>query len=284
MTIDADIVLSGGGSRVAALLAEKLGDQARCITRRPTGHPGDLMVDDYEAIPLEWFAGRRCVVQCIGTSSGTQATLDRVNVDIPLAIGRAARAAGAQHIIHISSFSVYGRARAIHATTAPAPVSDYGRSKLRAENALLALANDDFQVTILRLPLVYGGRSKLQQLVRLWSRVRVMPVPAADVRRAMIGVDLSAEVILQLIDRPCTGILSAADPRPFTYADAARARPERLYRLPLPPALTKLVERFAPQVGDRMFADSTLADADNIAVTLGLPSRLYRDIAAVDLS
>lgn len=279
---DAEILLIGGGSRIAGLLARRLGARAVCVTRRPTGHPGDLIVNDYDAIPPQWFAGRRCVVQCVGTSSGDAAMMERVNARLPIAIARAARVAGVADMIHISSFSVYGRARLIQAATLSAPTGTYGRSKLAADTALLALADDRFRVAVLRLPLVYGGRTpgKLEQLIRLWSRIRLLPVPAADVARAMISIDLSAQVVAHLIDHPRSGVVLAADPRPFTYADAAAAR-SGLYRLPLPAAVTRSVERLAPGTGNRLFADSILADTDNIAVTLGLSSRLYRDIAAV---
>lgn len=286
MSVDAEILLIGGGSRVAGVLAKALGSRARCVTRRPTGHPGDLIVGDYASIPSEWFEGVHCVIQCVGTSSGDEAMLEHINADLPSAIAGAARAAGVRHMVHISSFSVYGRARWINATTPSSPISAYGRSKLKADCALLALADDSFMVTILRLPLVYGGRSrgKLEQLLGLWSRVRILPVPANDVRRAMIGVDLSAEVILRLIDTPHPGVVLAADPCPFTYADTARVRPRRLYRLPLPSVVTRLIKRIAPSIGDRLFADSSLAEADNIAIMFELSSRLYRDIASIDPS
>lgn len=288
MDQNAEILLIGGGSRIAQLLAQRLGTRAACVSRRPTSRPGELIVEDYDAIPPSWFVGRRCVVQCVGTSVGDQETMERVNTRLPIAIAQAARSAGVADMVHVSSFSVYGRVRAIDSTTATTPVDVYGRSKLEADRALLALANDRFRVSVLRLPLVYGGRvsGKLEQLIRLWSRIRLLPVPAADVTRAMISIDLSADVIARLIDKPDCGlpdgpgrVILAADPRPFTYAEAARAV-GGLYRLPLPMALTRGVERMAPGIGNRLFADSILADADNVAVTLGFSSRLYRDIAA----
>ncbi|MDR6151867.1 nucleoside-diphosphate-sugar epimerase [Sphingomonas sp. SORGH_AS742] len=185
-------------------------------------------------------------------------------------------------MIHISSFSVYGGARTIDRTTAERPTGDYGRSKLAADRALRDLATPDFDVTLLRLPLVYGGRTrgKLEQLIGLWSRLGILPVPAADVRRAMIGVDLSAQVVLQLIDAPETHVVLAADPSPFTYSGVVQVRPG-LRRLPLGQAVTRLVERLAPGIGSRLFADSALADRDNAAIRYGLSSRLYRDIAAI---
>ncbi|MDG5973019.1 NAD-dependent epimerase/dehydratase family protein (plasmid) [Sphingomonas paucimobilis] len=282
MRPNAEILVIGGGSRIAALLADHLGDRAACVTRRPTGRDDDILVADYADVPPTCFAGRRCVVNCVGTSEGDAATLEQVNVTTPLAIARAARDAGVRHMIHISSFSVYGGARTIDRTTAERPTGDYGRSKLAADRALRDLATPDFDVTLLRLPLVYGGRTrgKLEQLIGLWSRLGILPVPAADVRRAMIGVDLSAQVVLQLIDAPETHVVLAADPSPFTYSGVVQVRPG-LRRLPLGQAVTRLVERLAPGIGSRLFADSALADRDNAAIRYGLSSRLYRDIAAI---
>lgn len=286
-----DILLIGGGSRIAGALSTALGKRACCVVRRITGQPREQVVADYATIPPEWFEKAHCVVQCVGTSNGSHAMLNRVNADLPVAIAHAARERGVKHFLHISSFSVYGRARVITAATPLAPNSPYGHSKLKADQALLELANNDFRVTILRLPLIYGGRTrgKLEQLIALWLHLRVLPVPAADVRRAMIGVDLTAHVILHLLDAMQDGtaqggVVLAADPRPFTYVDAARAHTRRLYRLPLPTLLTKLAERVAPGVSERLFADSILPDTDNVAVAFGLPSRLYCDIAAVEPS
>lgn len=209
----------------------------------------------------------------------------RVNAGVARDIALAAKGAGVPNMIHISSFSVYGPARLIERRTPPAPVSDYGRSKLTGDAAVLELADTHFGVTLLRLPLIYSEESlgKLGQLLRLWREARILPVPSNDVSRAMISVDMSAAVLTRLAAEPRSGVVFAADPRPFTYADAMRARPELLYRLPLPRLVTDFFERVVPGIASKVFADSHLADADNLAVEYGLASQLYRDIAAAEL-
>jgi len=278
------ILVVGGGSRIARALGAKLGTEVTFVSRRSTRHPVGLQVGAYDDIPASAFDGVRCVVNCVGISTGSGDALVAVNVDVPRQIAAAAKAADVPHMIHVSSFSVYGPARRIDRETSPSPASDYGRSKLAGDTALLKLADDRFAVTILRLPLIYGTDSlgKLGQLLRLWRRVRLLPVPSADVVRAMISVDLSAAILSRLAATPRTGIVFAADPRPFTYVDAMHARSERLYRLPLPRPVTALVERTIPTIGNRLFLDSALAESDNLAIEYGLASQLYRDIAAAD--
>lgn len=290
MSGNGDILVIGGGSRIAAALVPLLGDTGVYVSRHSAGRAREAIVADYRDIPREVLVGARCVINCVGVSTGGAAHLKAINIDIAHGLAINAKAAGARHLIHISSFSVYGGAYAIDRETPAAPSSDYGRSKLAADIALLALADEDFAVTILRLPLIYEPQAmgKLRQLLRLWKRLGVLPIPAGDVARAMIGVELSGETIARLTDDPRTGVVFAADPTPFTYAGTVQARAraggEAFRSLPIPRRLARLVERVAPAIGGRLFADSRLADEDNLAIRYGLASRLHRDIAAADLS
>lgn len=282
------VLVIGGGSRIAGALHDSFSGNIRWVSRRPTGRSAERCVADYAAIPSDVFQGINCVVNCVGISKGTRAELDHVNHDLPAKFAADARAAGVRRFIHISSFSVYGCAASITRETEPAPVSDYGRSKLAADRTLGAMVDQTFGVIILRLPLIYGRNSmgKLDQLLRLWHRTRIMPIPRGDVARSMIGVDLTARVLSRLIVEGFDEqIAFAADPRPFTYTDAARARPgDDLWLLPVPLALTRLVVRSLPGWGTRLFTDSHLADRDNLAVEYNLGSDLYDDIAAADLT
>ncbi|MDT8759718.1 NAD-dependent epimerase/dehydratase family protein [Sphingomonas psychrotolerans] len=280
------VLVVGGGSRIASALAPRFGAAAVFVSRRASRRPTGLQVEDYGSIPDAAFEGVRCLVNCVGISEGSRDALTAVNVDTPCRIAAAAKAAGVPHMIHTSSFSVYGPARRIDRATPIAPASDYGRSKAAGDAGLLALADATFAVTILRLPLIYGVDSlgKLGQLLHLWHRTRVLPVPRADIARAMISVDLAASVVAQLVgERPRNGVVFAADPRPFTYADTLRARAGDLRLLRLPHAVTALLERALPQIGSRLFMNSELAEADNLAIHYGMASQLYRDIAAADL-
>lgn len=279
-----DILIVGSRSRIATALAPLLGQAASFVGRSPRGGVRETIVAGYDAVPWEAFDGARCVINCVGVSTGTADMLASINVDVACQLARRAKAAGVRHFIHISSFSVYGHARSIDRTTPSNASSAYGRSKLKADLALLAMADPSFAVTVLRLPLIYAVQSmgKLGRLLRLWSRMKVMPVPRGDVARAMIGVEMIAEIIVRLAKDPETGIVFAADPRPFTYADAARARGNGRgwRRVTIPQPIAQAVERLSPRIGGRLFGDSRLADRDNLSIRYGLTSRLYRDIAA----
>jgi len=87
-----------------------------------------------------------------GNSEGTKNILDAV----------AAANSGLKRFVHISSQAAAGPSpdrTPITEDAAPHPITTYGRSKLRAEEACVASA-DRFAITIVRPPAVYGPRDK----------------------------------------------------------------------------------------------------------------------------
>ena len=68
---------------------------------------------------------------------------------------------GVKQFIFLSSMSVYGMdTGVITKETVPVPKSNYGKSKLQAEEGINALSSDDFKVCTLRPPMVYGKDCK----------------------------------------------------------------------------------------------------------------------------
>lgn len=282
MKMQKNVLVVGSGSRIGADLARNLGARAVPVSRKVKGYAGEILVDDYAALSPSAFEGIERVVNCVGVTAGPANLMYRVNVALPVQIARVARDSGVRQFIHVSSFSVYGDAERIDRATNPMPVNDYGRSKLAADRAILELASDAFAVTVLRLPLVYAVTShgKLSKLIRLWSRIRVAPIPSVDICRSMISANLAAEILAHLASQePQSGVAFAADPRPFTYKDAAGCRSEILATLPIPGFAIRLAKNIVPNLVRRLTADSHLADMDNLSVNFGLASRLYRDIA-----
>jgi len=94
----------------------------------------------------------------------------RVNRDLAVAIARKAKAEGVGQFVFMSTMSVYGMdAGVITPTTSTTPVTHYGKSKLEAETAISGLQDDNFAVTVLRPPMVYGKGCKgnFQLLLKL---------------------------------------------------------------------------------------------------------------------
>ena len=87
-----------------------------------------------------------------------------VNLDGTMQLARAAKAAGAGRFLFASSCSLYGAAGsgAVAEDADLYPVTAYGETKVQAERALSALADDDFSPTYLRNATAYGASPRLR--------------------------------------------------------------------------------------------------------------------------
>jgi nucleoside-diphosphate-sugar epimerase len=174
----------------------------------------------------------------IAHTSASAADLQRVNVEGTIAQARAALAAGARRFVYLSSIK------------AAQPDDAYGRSKLRAEQALLGLAN--LEPVILRPPLVYGPRVKANFLALLRAVDRGWPLPLASIenRRSLVYVGNLVDAILACLGGPAQGrTYAVSDGAPVSTPQLCRAigralgRPARLF--PFPGGLLRLVPGLA---------------------------------------
>lgn len=134
----------------------------------------------------------------------------RVNRDLAVETATVARSAGVGQFIFMSSIIVYGGSRSrnglIDRKTEPVPRDFYGRSKLEAERGLSALARDDFQVAIIRSPMVFGPGAKgnYPRLAKLARRTPLFPLVSN--RRSMIHIDNLCELIRLLVADGAGGV------------------------------------------------------------------------------
>jgi nucleoside-diphosphate-sugar epimerase len=108
------------------------------------------------------------------------ATLEEVNADLARVIVRAARAAGARRLVHVSSVAVYGRPSLLPMPEegAQRPRNAYERSKRDGEHAALDEHDRGIDVVVLRPTLVYGPRSRYGHalVIALAAQARALAV------------------------------------------------------------------------------------------------------------
>lgn len=151
------------------------------------GCPVDLLADVDVVIHLAGIAHRRA----------TAGDYELLNVEATRALAGAAAAAGVGRFIYVSSVKAMGYTQGggrRNEDDGALPDDAYGLSKLNAERALLALAEETaMTVVILRPTLVYGvgAKGNLSLLAR-WARLG-LPRPPVGGMRSMIAVaDFSA--------------------------------------------------------------------------------------------
>lgn len=125
----------------------------------------------------------------------------KVNRDLVYEVAKKAKAEGVKQFIFLSSMSVYGmETGVINRDTVPAPKSNYGRSKLQAEELIAPLQDSTFNIAVLRPPMIYGEGCK-GNYVRLEKFALKSPIfPKIENKRSMIYIDNLCEIVKLLID------------------------------------------------------------------------------------
>lgn len=132
----------------------------------------------------------------------------QVNRDLTIEIAVKAKAEGVRHFVNMSSIIIFGtKNEKIDLNTTPDPDNFYGDSKLQAEVNLNELATDNFIISHIRPPMVYGANSKgnFRLLVKLASKTPIFP--NYENKRSMIYIKNLCEFLRLVIDGKIPGEL-----------------------------------------------------------------------------
>ena len=219
--------------------------------------PDDYTVDTLDMIGDDWrhtsFKGYDVVFHVAGiahvsTVPKLESLYWQVNRDLAIETARKAKAEGVKQFIFMSSMSVYGDSssinekRVITRETVPTPANFYGDSKLQAEQGIISLQDDHFNVVILRPPMIYGKGSK-GNYPKLAKVARILPFfPDIDNQRSMLHIDNLCEFIRLMIDNEEQGIFFPQNSdyvktsdmvRLIAEAHGKKIRLTRFFNLPL---------------------------------------------------
>jgi len=176
-----NILITGGAGFIGTALSKFLADAGHAVTLLdlPNRFRADrhnrfpkLPADIRAAVQLEEFIGQRYQV-IYHLAAQTAAAISQedperdvdTNVKGTLNVLNFARRCGAEKIIFSSSMAVYGNARGrIPESTALAPVSNYGASKVGAEAYIRMFLQYGIRHTVFRLFNVYGPGQDFRNL------------------------------------------------------------------------------------------------------------------------
>jgi nucleoside-diphosphate-sugar epimerase len=190
---------------------------------------------------------------------------ERVNVTQTLELAKKAKVSGVKHFIFMSSVKVYGEeSSSVYTEQTPLhPQDAYGASKRKAESELLKLEDENFRVSIIRTPIVYGYgvKANIKSLVSLVSKVSILPFGGITNRRSMVYIGNLCHLMEVIIDKNASGIYLAGDDRPLSTTELiesiAEALDKKIYLLQIPffPQLLKLLK---PSFYQRLYGNLEL--------------------------
>lgn len=112
---------------------------------------------------------------------------------------------GFSQFIYLSSIIVYGsKSNKITFESKTNPDNFYGDSKVQGEKALKKMADKNFQVLIIRLPMIYGPGSKGNFPILVKLALRTPIFPQISNQRSMLYIDNLSEFMLKLIESKVT--------------------------------------------------------------------------------
>ena len=218
-----------GRPLVAALL--RAGYAVRVVTRRQVSFPDSVevaIVPDFINL-IDWnpvLRGVDIIVHLAGMAHSriadtTYSEFDQINWIATQRLAQAAKEAGIDRFVYVSSVRAQVGASAMHAVREqdePCPTNQYGRSKLAAERAIRAAG---VPFTIFRPVVVYGPHPKgnMRTLVRLARSS--LPLPVFRNRRSLLAVDNLISAIIFALNNPVTigEIYLVADSGPMTMSE-----------------------------------------------------------------
>jgi dihydroflavonol-4-reductase len=225
---------------------------ARGIDTVPAGRPLE------RAALAEAFRGADAVVHLAGAVSAVrEREFVETNVEGTRAVAEAAKDAGIARFVHISSLAAAGTgsiAAPRREDDPPAPLTAYGRSKLRAEQIVAELIGP--QSVVLRPGVVYGpGDRAMLPLFRMAARGVLPLVGRPGAAYTMIYVDDLLHAIDAAMERTLDGgeTLFVGHPRPVSARELLEgirvAVGRRAPIVPVPMAATRLAAIAGDVVG-----------------------------------
>ncbi|HEY1326827.1 MAG TPA: NAD-dependent epimerase/dehydratase family protein [Casimicrobiaceae bacterium] len=246
----APVVVTGAGGFIGRAACASFAAAGRPFEGWSRASMGDLSAASEDALARA-LEGARCVVHVAGRAHARVSTeqLRRDNVEASRRVARAARRAGVERFLHVSSVKVNGEwtppGRPFRPDDPPAPADAYARSKHEAELAVQGiLQSSATTLAVLRLPLVYGpgAAGNFAALVAAVRAGRRLPLGAIRNRRHFASLANVVDALGAIIDasRPVAGAHFVADANSVSTPELVRAIaaaagvPPRLAAVPVP--------------------------------------------------
>lgn len=137
-----------------------------------------------------------------------------INVNYPLNLAKKAKENGVKQFVFISTIAVYGDdKKELTENTTCTPINSYGKSKLEAERELLKLNDENFKVSIIRPPMIYGkdAPGNIDSLVKLILKIRLLPFASIENKRSFISIQNLCNMINKVLIQKKSGIFLASD-------------------------------------------------------------------------
>lgn len=181
----------------------------------------------------------------------------KINRDLAIEVAKKAKEEGVKQFIFTSTMAIYGDDRSIGDfrpidVQQPSPTNAYGQSKLQADEAIQKLQDQNFKVSTLRIPMVYGVNSKgnFPKLEKLARKVSIFP--KLENIRSVINVLSLSELIRLLIIKKKHGVFYPQDKEYFSTSNFINTYRKKIHKktifIPFLTLILKFLATFIRQI------------------------------------
>jgi len=202
------------------------------------------------------FYGIECVIHLSALvhqmHGASENAYEKVNVLQTIELAKEAKAKNVKHFIFMSSIKVYGEESVViyNEKTSCHPKDAYGKSKLKAEQLLQELEDENFKVSIIRTPIVYGYgiKANIKNLISLVNKIPLLPFGDIQNKRSMVYIGNLCHLIDEIIKQEKPGIFLASDDNTLSTTQLIKLISKYLHKevflfyLPLFPILLKFLK------------------------------------------
>lgn len=191
-----------------------------------------------------------------------------VNYELTKELATAAKAANVGHFLFVSTIKVYGdEYELLTPDTECRPNDAYGKSKLLAEEALKGLESEDFKISIVRPPLIYGQgvKGNMKKLIALVEKRKYIPFGSINNLRSMVGVDNFVALLDRVIETRKSGTFLIQDTEPVStsrlISEISKAKNINVKLISIPRVMRFTIKKIAPEIYKRLFGSLVVDDS-----------------------
>lgn len=152
-----------------------------------------------------------------------------INTELTKKVAEAAKKNEVKHFIFYSTVKVYGYDGDLHnhnfilnEHSLCNPVNDpYGESKWEAEKILREMETDNFIVSVIRPPMVYGKgvKGNMESLIKVVRRIPILPFNYIKNRRSFINIENLLYLTSLVIDKEKKGVFLPLDEKALSLKE-----------------------------------------------------------------
>lgn len=261
------IAIIGSGSYIASHFYESIDQHdVRLFSRSFSGKKDEIVKDLFD-INCDDLKGVDVVINFAAIvhqpNCNDEAIYHRVNTLLPILLAELAKEAGVTHFVQMSTVGVYGNVDSYKADSEYKGENFYAKSKIAADKSLLNLQSDEFNVSIVRPPVVYGGGASPGNIKRLIiAALRGIPFPVKGInnKRDVLHVLNLVHALNVIVTETLGGVLIPTDKARISTEDildqVVVLVERKIHKFKLPSVLIKLIAIIKPDFIQKIYGNS----------------------------